>query len=258
LITKLYDGEIELAFEGKKHTYSVDGVPVPNVTTVLDTLAKPALIGWAAKETALYWEGLITPGESFQFDEVEIADHVKASKVARFKKSGKAKLVGAIVHDYAEQVAKDQAPTMPINKQAQRGCEAFNKWWGGRDIEVIAAERRIFSREHWYCGTADLLARINGELSVLDWKTSTGIYDEMKVQVGGAYRVALEEELGEKITGAWVVRFDKETGEPDGYQMNTDEMNAAWEAFRGALTTHVGLLDLKKQTKLAKAAKKAA
>jgi len=255
MITTLYDGQIDLKFEGKKHTYSVDGTPVPNTTKVLDSLSKPALVPWAAKETAAYWENLITPGQPFQCDEVELAEHVKASKAARFKRSGKALIIGGLVHDYAEAVAKGKPAAMPENEQAQRGCEAFNKWWHDHDIDVIAAERRIFSREHWYCGTTDLLARIDGELSVLDWKTSTGIYPEMLAQVGGAYRVALEEEMGEKIPGAWIVRFDKETGEPEDCKLSAEELKAAWKVFHGALTAHVGLMDMKK---LAKAAKLAA
>ena len=254
MITTLYDGQIDLKFEGKKHTYSVDGEPVPNTTKVLDSLSKPALVPWAAKETAAYWENLIAPGQPFQCDEVELAEHVKASKAARFRKSSKALIVGGLVHEYAEAVAKGQPCAMPENEQARRGCEAFNKWWHDHDIDVIAAERRIFSREHWYCGTTDLLARIDGELSVLDWKTSTGIYPEMLAQVGGAYRVALEEELGEKIKGAWVVRFDKETGEPEDHQLSKEELDAAWKVFHGALTAHVGLMDMKKLSKAAKLA----
>jgi len=252
MITPLYDNRVALKFEGKKHTYSVDGAPVPNVTKVLDSLNKPALVGWAAKETAAYWENLIAPGQPIQFDETEIAEHVRASKAARFKKSGKALIVGGLVHDYAEAVAKGTPCALPENEQARNGCGAFNQWWAAHDIEVIAAERKIFSEEHWYCGTTDLFARIDGELSVLDWKTSTGIYDEMKVQVGGAYRVALEEELGEKITGAWVVRFDKETGKPEDYKLSADELAPAWKVFHGALTAYVGLKDLKTMAKVAK------
>jgi len=136
MITTLYDGRVDLKFEGKKHTYSVDGIPVPNVTKVLDALSKPALVPWAAKETAAYWENLIIPGEPLQLDETEIAEHVKASKAARFKKSGKALIVGGLVHEYAEAVAKGQPCAMPENEQARRGCEAFNKLWHDHDSQI--------------------------------------------------------------------------------------------------------------------------
>jgi hypothetical protein len=43
----------------------------------------------------------------------------------------------------------------------------------------------------------------------VDIKTSTGIYDEMKLQVA-AYMHAEQEESGEKYDGRWIIRLGKE------------------------------------------------
>jgi len=40
----LYDGRVNLTFDEEKHLYSIDGRPVPGVTSVIQTIAKPALI----------------------------------------------------------------------------------------------------------------------------------------------------------------------------------------------------------------------
>ena len=39
---------------GKSHSYTLDGRRIHGVTTVIGTLDKPALVDWAARETAAY------------------------------------------------------------------------------------------------------------------------------------------------------------------------------------------------------------
>ncbi|MDP6495065.1 MAG: radical SAM protein, partial [Dehalococcoidia bacterium] len=46
---------IELEFDPKKHYYMVDGKYVPATTTVLDNIAKPALLPWAASMGARWF-----------------------------------------------------------------------------------------------------------------------------------------------------------------------------------------------------------
>ena len=152
MTTLLYDGSID--FQEKGHKYTLDGNPVASVTTVLGALNKPALVGWAAKMTALYWEDLIIPGNPLTLDEVELAEHVKASKAARFKKSNKALEVGNITHDFAEQYALGRNPKLPTNDQARTACEAFLVWWKEHNVQVIAVERKCYSKIYQFCGEA--------------------------------------------------------------------------------------------------------
>lgn len=235
-MTLLYNDTVELEFTAKGHKYTVNGERVANVTSVLGVMNKPALVGWAAKETALYWENLIPPGRAVMFDEVEIAEHVKSSKSARFKKSGKALMVGNIVHEFAENYAKGENPSLPTNPQAKAGCEAFLAWWEAHDIEVIAVERKILSLEHGFCGTVDLICLLDGELTIIDYKTSTGFWEEYDIQVAGAYRIAYEEEMGDEVKRCMVVRFDKETGEFETKEIG--EFDAHKEAFLACLTIY--------------------
>ena len=59
----------------------------------------------------------------------------------------------------------------------------------------IASEKLVFSREHGYAGTADLIGTLNGRLALLDIKTGRGVYPEYKLQLA-AYAVAWGEMTG--------------------------------------------------------------
>jgi hypothetical protein len=58
--------------------------------------------------------------------------------------------------------------------------------------EIIHSEATVYSREHGYAGTADLIMRMRiGETSkpvIGDFKTSKGIYDEVGLQLCGYSR----------------------------------------------------------------------
>lgn len=58
-------------------------------------------------------------------------------------------------------------------------------------FEPIAWDITVFSEQHGYAGSIDLVARINGELYVVDFKTSKQVWAEYELQVS-AYRQALE------------------------------------------------------------------
>jgi hypothetical protein len=58
-------------------------------------------------------------------------------------------------------------------------------------FEPIAWDIVVFSEQHGYAGSIDLIARVNGELYIIDFKTSQSVWPEYEMQVS-AYRVAVE------------------------------------------------------------------
>jgi len=55
-LIEYHDGsKVILEFNPKKHWYSIDGEYVPACTTILNNIAKPALIPWAANEGAKFY-----------------------------------------------------------------------------------------------------------------------------------------------------------------------------------------------------------
>jgi hypothetical protein len=59
----------------------------------------------------------------------------------------------------------------------------------------IASEKLVYSSDHGYAGTADLVGTLNGQLALLDIKTGRGVYPEYKLQLA-AYAVAWGEMKG--------------------------------------------------------------
>lgn len=104
------------------------------------------------------------------------------------KRAYKKKSIGAInlgreVHEWCEQailwkLGEAEVPSMPSDEKAVNAINAFREWVKLNDVEWLAAEQRVYSRTHNYAGTVDAVARVNGEFAVIDFKTSTRIYEE--------------------------------------------------------------------------------
>lgn len=222
----------ELYFDEAKHKYYYDGNPVPGVTTILQCVAKPVLVPWAVKMTSEYWLEAMKAGRT-DFDDI-----YKEGKSVHYKKSGAAAEIGTNVHQYAEAFFRKQELPELKTDEAKRGAEAFHKWVDAHNIEIMAVERRIYSKEYNYAGTTDFVAKIGGVLGIGDYKTSSGIYPEMRLQTA-AYQHALQEEKGLKFEVRWIVRFDKKTGEFEAkpfYDFESD-----FSGFKGALALHNSL-----------------
>jgi hypothetical protein len=58
-------------------------------------------------------------------------------------------------------------------------------------FEPVAWDVVVFSEKHGYAGTIDLVARVNGELYIIDFKTSQNVWPEYEMQVS-AYRQTVE------------------------------------------------------------------
>lgn len=70
--------------------------------------------------------------------------------------------------------------------------KSFIDWRNSLEkFEPIAWDMTVYSDKHNYAGSVDLVARINGELYVIDFKTSKEVWTEYEMQVS-AYRAAIE------------------------------------------------------------------
>lgn len=240
----LYDDEVLLQFNEAKHLYTVDGIPVASVTGILKVINKPALMYWAGNCVADHWKHAIKPGESY--DEIRLENIYKDSKMSFRQKSSDAASIGTIVHDYAEKVALGEEPDLPINQQAKKGCTAFNQWRLEHAVRFIESEFKVYSRTHNYSGTCDLDCEIDGKRTILDYKTSSGIYPEMHFQTA-AYAQARQEELGVEYDQRAIVLFNKKNGKFEVECRNMESDYATdWAAFEGALMMHQALQSFRK------------
>jgi len=159
------------------YEHPVTGSQVPGVTTVIDTLSKPALPRWAAKETATFavanrksWEGL---------DDAAAIDLLKG---APWRMSGGAMSKGTEIHSIAEKLLMNQNVDFvpPDIQNAVKGVAQIIEWL---KPEVLFMETTIWNMSVGYAGTTDLIAKIDGETWLIDWKSSKDVYPDMGLQL---------------------------------------------------------------------------
>jgi hypothetical protein len=247
LKTPLYDGQIELEFDERKHVYRVNGKTVPGVTGILGVINKPALVPWAVKMCGEYLAKSLKPGTTL--DEVEIARLVNDMKRRYRDVTAEAADIGTHVHRWAEQHAKGENPPWPVNPQVRSGVEAYCAWLEAHHVEPVFVEKRIYSRLHDYAGTVDLVAKIDGRLCIADFKTSSALYDEMRLQLA-AYQEALQNEFPHmNFAARYVLRFPKDGGQFEAHELQDFERD--FGAFHAALTLSKTLNQIKYASKAA-------
>lgn len=210
----LYDGKIELIFDPDDHVYTVDGEIVPSVTGINGIFEKPALVAWAVKCGYEYFENTVRPGDVM--DEVSIKRVAEGIRWAHKNKMKTACDIGTVAHKYAEDFIRHSMglggkPIAPVNESARIATTAFDSWVADHKVAFLATELPIYSIEHTYAGTADIVATVGGERCICDIKTSKAVYVDHVYQIA-AYARAVREETGKKLDAGWIIRIDKEKG----------------------------------------------
>ena len=180
-----------------KHGYfNSDGVRVPGVTTIIGRFKESgALMHWAFKQ-----------GQS------------GASSL--YEKRDEAANAGSLAHDMVFQRLNGDEVVIPdgtdkkIAEQAQQAFDAYLTWESMTKLEVIEQEMPLVSDQYNFGGTPDGIGRVNGKLSVIDWKTSNGVYQDYLLQLA-AYNILLKECRPDlEITGGFhLCRFAKSHGD---------------------------------------------
>ena len=159
------------------YQHPVTGQQVPGVTTVIDVLSKPALPRWAAKETATF--AVENRNAWAQLDDAAAIDLLKG---ALWRLSGSAMSKGTEVHSLAEKLLMNQQVDFipPEIQNSVRGVAQIIEWL---KPEVLHMEASVWNMTKGYAGTADVIAKIDGEIWLLDWKTSKDVYPDMGLQL---------------------------------------------------------------------------
>lgn len=135
--------------------------------------------------------------------------------------SGAAADSGTLAHSMIEKHLVDLDPDVVLEGQdpdvAAKAKSAFGSymtWESQSRLEIVEQETALVSEKHQFGGTLDAIGYVNGELCLLDWKTSNAIYSDYLVQLA-AYKLLWEElNPGDLITGGFhLMRFAKEYGD---------------------------------------------
>ncbi len=128
-----------LIFEEGTHTYKLNGVVIPSVSTVMKPL-----------KNELY-------------KNIEDSTLVNAAKK------------GTIVHNAIENYIKFGIVDIPPEHQGY--FDGFLEFWNKRNPQVVGSEIRVYHKLLGYGGTIDLLAYIGDKLTLIDYKTTYAVDD---------------------------------------------------------------------------------
>ncbi len=221
-LIKLYNGKVEIEFWPNSHRYSLKGskewlLSVTSITGIVDK--SRFLIPWAVGECVSFVQAELAKLQDVHITKEEAMRLVIEGAEQHKRKKEAAASTGDQVHTFAEQFAlsrikQGQEPTIrdEMGIDVIRGINGFLEWYNAHDIEFLEAERVVYSQSREYVGKCDGVAIVDGKKTLLDYKTSKGIYDEYKFQVAG-YRLAWEEENKKKLQQSLILHFGKETGD---------------------------------------------
>lgn len=234
--------EPKFRFEESSHRYYLGDESLPGVTTVLGTLAKPALIQWAANEAVKHFKELML-AQTINGEVLTEADyHVigEEARTAHTKKRDKAASQGTDVHAVIEAIIKIaigaggkviQSLTSDV-PQVQK----FIDWAVANDVTFHESEKKLYSAKHKFAGTCDFVCTIDGKKMIGDIKTSNGFYGMEGVLQCSAYRLMIEEMGDSGYVGSVLIRLGKDNSFEELYRY--DETGEDKETFLALLKVY--------------------
>lgn len=255
LITTLSPEQIRTALQRPdlrmdgKHRYYLGKQLLPNVTSILDMIAKPALVPWAAKaqqeaDIEVAWNVHRLGGFNAELAKGEFCDTFRrlAGKEKESQRQAReaadlGKAVHSLIEAWCIRKMGGQRVDLYVSDEAHYVYSGFEEWATDVDLEPVAVETRLLHRGQGYAGTLDCLAYVGGVLTVLDWKSSKAIYPEMKLQ-SIAYRMAVAEMTGLPLPAGLILRLPKsatdESLKPEPHPVE-DDPETLWRAFLNVL-----------------------
>jgi hypothetical protein len=255
--TELYGGRAICDFNEKNHVYkfNVPGVVKnlwqPSVTGLLAMKAKPGLIGWAAKESLSVVRRRLGEhqsqfGESALIDPRYVEEWLEDAK-ENWREEDSSTTIGTVAHRYAYEELRFRAkltpnkPRYPIEADAvlmpdftPAMLEAANssasqivKLFDKHHLQPILMERPLWSPTRGFCGTPDFVGMFDGELAVMDYKTSKRLYAEYWGQLSSLSFMFEEEFPDQVIKKRVAVNVPKDGGDLQVEIRNRDERHEA-------------------------------
>lgn len=225
-VVQLYGGSVELGFDRHRHTYTVDGEAVPNVTTITGVIAKQGLDGWAMRMALEH----LRVGLKGRPDEVQLQRLFEEAALAAEKVKQEGGYVGRATHEWIEEHTEPLISSgregdgravrpLPTSAPVRAAVEAFLEWERVARPIYLHSERKVYSREHNYTGTVDAVALIEGSL-IDTWRLAKrGRVLEAAKELLGRRRTTLDYKTGNKVmteAHLQIRAYDQALSEEDG------------------------------------------
>lgn len=199
-ITKRYAESVSLQFNPdrprKRYVWLEEGKTLRSVSSVKDKVIAKNLTWWAAKCASQYILDNVKPGDVL--DEVQINALVAGSLNAHVAIRDSSADTGSFVHDWLHKMVRGNVGPLPTNKAMHEACRQGAEWYMSHKIELVMAEEPLCSISMLMAGTPDLICYLDGKLTIVDWKTGSGLYYDSLIQMA-FYALFFEEEFGIKV-----------------------------------------------------------
>lgn len=268
IITDIYQGRARCTFRPGNHTYSirvhghVDKLWQPSVTGILGLKAKPALTNWAAKKSLEYVAKKLGEYQSEFGEKLPVPAHslqIWLSEAADGWNDSDATTIGTVAHRYAFEELRFRAgltphrPKFPLThdpvlmpdftpgmvESANSCARATTTFFEEHHFEPIILERPLWSPIDGFVGTPDYIGKIDGELAILDYKSSRRIYAEYWAQLAALQYMYQMEFPGQIIKRRYAVNIPKDGGDLqvekrglDTFAADLDMFMACWTLYR--------------------------
>jgi hypothetical protein len=229
-----------------RHLYYFNGAgPWPGVTTVTDVLDKPALTKWHRTQVA---EAAIANAERLLADRDSGNVEAAIAYLLAIRTEGtNSRERGTRIHSALESIAKRE-PVLGVQTSDIPAIEGARAWLNEHHVQPLEVEAYLINETLGYGGTCDLIAELDGETWLLDWKSSKSVawpngnvYDEMRLQLAAYSRAEFSARVGdpERYQVPDITRFGILHVTDGGTRLYpADVTEADWTAFRACLHLH--------------------
>jgi len=163
----------------RKYGHEEEGFWYPRVTAICEIIAKPGVEKWLADSGS--YERMLQ----------------KRRKILDW---------GTSIDKAVKNIFKGGSSV--VDPIINPSIEAFLNWQKKHKVKLFGADRKVVSKKHFYAGTTDIIAEVDGQFGILDIKTSSNFWDEHFVQTA-AYCQAFNEEALKKVKTHWILRVDQ-------------------------------------------------
>ncbi len=255
---EIIKGKDTIIYYPDSHKYRLKGektylISPSSIVSMLDK--SEALLIWASRLTVDYARQYIDQNELVEMNVEQVIELVETAAGQHKVKKEEAADVGSLIHEYAEQFAKFKLggtarPEVPdihtmfpgnseetnnlMQEQVENGIKAFLTWVKDHNVEYVHAEYFVYNPEVGYAGRTDAIAKVDGELTILDYKTGKRIYSSHRYQAAGYY-LAVQHD-GIHPTKSAILLFNKEDGSFLYESYDEKEINADAEVFLALAT----------------------
>lgn len=230
---------------GHKYRNTKTGHLQRSVTTKLAILSKPHLVTWAVKMGA---EWLLKEDRLNRFATERFRDDmIKGMQIAHTDIRDDAGQVGTIAHNAAERyindwIASGQKPKDMVSyaienpdPRAVASMHAMEAFFDKHDIIPIASEILV-GDVRYSAGTLDFLAVMDGQLTLIDFKTSNAVDQTSYSAQVAAYKYFFEGMTGLTIKQCKILHLSKDYDKFTVYKINA--LPKAWKAFKQICGTY--------------------